>query len=192
MSGCTRQLYVLTVALLLVGLTACTAESDAAAAAGALDPDFFDLAAFVEQTAAALEGTALTKEVVVNGVTETRRVDSVDWRQELAPFAQSNIDRPALWDLYERVEAPTADPSTRLVAYTARDASLFTRSIRVLYRGDAVVNVDIDNRFESFVASTEQQLSWVPGRYTIRSVQRARLLDERTLRIEGTWPRRGD
>ena len=156
-----------------------------------LDPDFFNLSGWVEQRAIELEGVPLTKTVVINGLEEMRTIEDVDWADELAPFAQSNIDRPALWDAYA-VDTMSAAEGQVTVTYRAIDSSLFTKRVQVLYADgvlplDSAFSIEVRNSFDSFVADTEQRLSIRPGHYTVVSRQAARLLEPRTLSISAAW-----
>lgn len=149
-------------------------------------PRFFSLSAFVASQDSLLAGRGLTKTVTVDGASETRRADAVDWAEELAPFAQSDIDRPALWDRY-RVDSAATDGG-RAVTYTALGEEAFTRRIRVERDGGgAVVRIEIDNGFESVVVDTEQRLEWAPGRYRVYSRQAPELVGGRELEIVGEW-----
>lgn len=152
----------------------------------ALDPGFFDLAAWAETEAARLAGTPVTKTVRVDGVTEERRLAEVDWAQELAPFAQSSIDRPALWDAYAADSSRAGGLTT--LRYRALDSSLFTREVVVeLDAARRVRVVRIDNRFDSYVADTRQRLRYGPRGYAVYSRQDARLMEPRELEIEVNW-----
>ncbi len=149
---------------------------------------FFDLSNFVELQDSLLRGKPMTKSVTVNGAQQTLQLESVDWAEELAPFAQSNINRPALWDAY-RIDS-TESRGQRIFRYAALDSSLFTRRIEVVVEDarrplDSVVTIRVDNRFDSFIASTRQRLLWTPGHYEIYSEQAARMLDQRDLEIVG-------
>lgn len=148
---------------------------------------FFNLVDFVARQDSALRGEGLTKTVVVNGLRETKEVEGVDWADELATFAQSDIDRPALWDQYA-VDSAEVSGGRLAVTYEALYEDLFTRRLRVVFdAGGEVRELRIDNAFESIVADTEQHLEWAPGRYRVYSRQAAQLADERELEIEGVW-----
>ena len=179
--------------LAVVSVIGCLACMDTAELTDAdqLDPNFFNLAEWVERRALELDGVPLTKTVIINGLEETRTVEDVDWADELAPFAQSNIDRPALWDAYA-VDTISAAKGQVTVTYRAIDSSLFTKRVQVLYADgvlplDSAFSIEVRNSFDSFVADTEQRLSIRPGHYTVVSRQAARLLEPRTLSISAAW-----
>ena len=148
---------------------------------------FFNLPEWVALQDSLLEGRGLEKTVVVDDVEQTKHLEAVAWAEELAPFAQSDIDRPALWDRYA-VDTTAAEGGAAVIVYEALDEDLFTRRVEVAVGpGGEVTRLVIDNAFASFVADTEQRLEWAPGRYAVYSRQEARLADPRELRIEGNW-----
>ena len=183
----------LAAALALGGLLSC-GTPDAAPARAAVGPDgpgFFNLAEWAEREAARLAGTRIDKYVRVGETTEERDGLAVDWTEELAPFAQSNVDRPALWDAYRADTAALAGGGA-LVTYAALDSALFTREVRVRFADraapyDTVARIEIANRFDSYVAATEQRLAYAPGAYEVVSRQDARFLEPRVLRITAGW-----
>ena len=175
--------------LLLVAVSCADEVMDQPGIAG--DPQWFDLAAFVEETAAGITATRLEKRVVVKSVAESKTIADIDWAQELEPFAGSTIDRPALWDRY-RVDTSRNAAQGWKVSYLATDSSLFTRSLEVSYADtrmplDTVAAIDVLNRFSSVIADTRQELHYEPGHYRIVSWQDVLLSKPRLLEIEARW-----
>ena len=182
MRACRSGVLLAAAGLLAVGCVNAVEDVDPRADS----PRFFSLTEFVATQDSVLAGRGLTKTVTVDGAAETRRAESVDWAEELAPFSQSDIDRPALWDRY-RVDTTTRGGG-RVVTYTALGDGEFTRRIAVERDGGgAVVRIEIDNGFESAVADTEQRLEWTPGRYRVYSRQAPGLVGGRELEIVGEW-----
>jgi len=178
-------------ALFFMGSLLSCGEVAEAGDASTLDPDFFNLVDFVAQEKERLAGKSITKTVAVNGVTETKELSDVDWDLELAPFAQSNIDKVALWDGYSVDSFSTCD-GKRVTRYTALDSSNFTKLIEVVWSDsivplDSLYAIEIDNGFDSYIATTGQSLIWWQGGYSIKSTQEAFLAEERALSIEGVW-----
>ncbi len=174
----------------LIILFSCGADQQGGDIA-AIDPNFFNLAEFVEQEKQRMIDMSISKTVSVNGIEETKELTKVDWELELAPFAQSNIDRPAMWDAYE-VDTSSCQGMTKVV-YLSVDSSSFTRSLEVTYRDreeplDSVYAVLINNGFDSYIANTSQRLVWwEEGGYEINSIQQAMLSEERLLNIKLKW-----
>lgn len=175
--------------LLLSTMFSCTGDPQDVDVS-AVDPDFFNLKEFVAEQKEKMAGKSIAKTVIVNGIEETKELHEVDWELELAPFEQSNIDRPALWDGYE-VDTSSCQGLTRLL-YTATDPTSFTKSIEVTFRDksnpiDSVSAVLINNGFTSYIAKTSQRLIWWENGYEIFSIQKAILSDKRNLSIRVVW-----
>ncbi len=148
----------------------------------------FDLSAFVDYQAERLARVPIRKRVRIGEIDETRRIDTLDWATELAPFAQANINKPAFLDSY------TAD-STRgtdgelTIKYAAIDSALKVQRLRVVCSGDCdygkVQAIDIYTHFESVIAATEQRLSWKPAGYEVYSRQHTMFADPYELFLSG-------
>ena len=177
--------------MLLLGLLAGCASELEESRQGQLDPNFFDASEFFETEAGRLSGLTIEKTVTVNGNVESKTLSNVDWTEEFAPFAQSNIDRPALWDVYQ-VDTLSAARGLWSLVYSALDSSLFTKVVAVTYADiadplDSVYSVSITNSFDRYVADTRQILRWRPGNYQVQSTQEGRFIDRRDLEIIGNW-----
>ena len=175
--------------LALATLFSCAADLESGDIA-TIDPGIFNLKEFVAEQKEKMAGKSIAKTVSVNGIEETKTLNEVDWELELAPFEQSNIDRPALWDGY-KVDTSSCQGLTKLL-YTATDQASFTKSIEVTYRDkstpmDSVYSVLINNGFTSYIAKTSQRLIWWENGYEIFSIQQAILSDKRNLSIRVVW-----
>ena len=148
-------------------------------------PAFFDLSVFVKRLAKDLQQKEIEKTVEVNGLSQTLKIDSVNWADELAPFAQSNLNRPAFWDK-DRVDSLREGDRT-IITYSALDSSLFTRTLRIEKLDTSPVFIQIHNRFSSLIANTSQHLEWGPRHYEIYSEQYVKFGDDRVLKIRGAW-----
>ena len=170
-------------------LLSCAGEVEDSAVS-AIDPNFFNLKEFVAQEKGRMIDMSISKTVTVNGIEETQELTEVDWELELAPFAQSNIDRPAMWDGYQ-VDKSRCEGMTKL-EYTSIDPSSYTKSLEVTFSDksnplDTVHAILINNGFNSYIAKTSQRLIWWEGGYEINSIQKAILSDQRYLSIGVKW-----
>jgi len=158
-----------------------------------IDPGFFNLVDFVELEKERLANTTIIKTVTVRGISETKTLSDVDWTLELAPFAQSNIDRPAFWDAYS-VDTTVSTDGQMVHTYHTLDSSNFTKTIELTWADrnspiDSIDCITIDNGFNSFLADTRQRLVWCKDHYSISSTQDALLSEKRELMIESEWGR---
>lgn len=175
--------------LVVAGFISCAGDLTEKNAA-ASDPNFFNVKEFVAQEKARMAGKTITKTVTVGGIEETKKLTEVDWELELAPFAQSNIDRPAMWDAYKC--DTTRCMNYRQLLYKAVDSTKFTKVLQVTFLDkstplDSVYSLVVKNGFDSYIAKTSQRLVWWDGGYEINSIQEAILSDERELNIQVEW-----
>ncbi len=183
-----RRAYVLAGAALVGALSAGGCVGGPTEVDPAAPRALFDLSAFVDYQAGRLAGTPITKRVRINEVDETRAIDTVDWATELAPFAQANINKPALLDSYREDSTRGADGGLT-IEYAALDSALRVQRLRVECAGDCdygqVRGIVIYTRFRSVIADTEQRLSWRPEGYEVYSKQDAMFADPYELFLSG-------
>ncbi len=76
----------------------------------------------------------LNKTVELNGETETKRLEEVDWKQELQVFIDADINKTAWKDKYE-VEERLVDSKAhqqKEIVYRAKDKDLKTQFIKLI------------------------------------------------------------
>lgn len=156
----------------------------------------FDLAAFVDYQDSVLTGASIRKRVRVGEESdETRVIDAVDWATELASFAGANVNKPALVDSYAQAcsrDSGSGGGST--IRLSALDSADRVRTIKIACADQqstcacdfaSVVSIEVETRFESVIADTEQRLRWTREGYEVVSRQRVAGRDERVLTLEG-------
>lgn len=152
----------------------------------------FDLAGFVAYQDSVLSGVGVRKTVRVGDTEEVQVIEDVDWAAELAPFAGANVNKPALTDAYAR--EVTEDGGASTILLTALDSAERVRLVRIVCEGAAedfdcpygdVSAVDVETRFESVIADTEQRLRWTRAGYEVVNRQRVVGREERVLAIRG-------
>lgn len=180
-----KLLLRLVIAGAVVTVTNACSNETAEAGTIADHPVFFDLANFVKTESDELKGIEIKKTVEVNGTSQTLTIANVDWNEELAPFAQSNLNRPALWDKYQVDSTERGERKT--ITYNALDSTLFTRKLVVEKVNNQPVEIYVHNRFSSLIAKTSQVLEWGPKHYEIYSEQYVKFGDDRLLKIRGEW-----
>ena len=176
------------VAACVWGLTAVGCGTDPIVIDPSSRQAYFDLEAWLSYQDSLLRGSDLLKRVSVNGVEQEARLSGVDWAGELSPFAQANINKPALIGQYA-VDTTTAADGSLTVEYRTLDASLRTKRLRVSCGTNCdygqVREIEIESATESLIADTEQQLRWTPEGFWVTSQQAALLVEPRVLAIEG-------
>jgi hypothetical protein len=136
---------------------------------------FFDLKSYFKTEIARLKTDVkhVKKTVTVNGKSEEKILDSLNFDEELAPFIASDINRPAWSDYYMSKITPLGNHGEISEYYALKD-HLKTRSI-VVNNPMALVDVQIDilNAEKTIATNAETRLSYNNhGGYTISTIQK--------------------
>ena len=170
-------------ALLMAALCGCSRDGRAPVR---LPDAFFDLKGFMESEAQHLSQTQprALKRIAIDGQSEEKVFDSLDYKKELDIFSRSDINKTAWLDKYQ-VDSLFQDGKLQLVRYTSQDKSLKTHLLEVKYSGGQVSEVHIQNRTESLVADVGQELWYRPGQgYALSSRQSTALTKEKEIEVE--------
>jgi hypothetical protein len=118
----------------------------------------FDLKGFLDNEIAThlKDIKKVKKTVTVNGKTETKEVEIKDWKEELKPFFNSDINRPAWQDKYS-IEKKEIDHYVYKTDYSANDKNLKTRFLSVL-QNLSNFELKIYNDEKSIITNAESEL----------------------------------
>ncbi len=134
---------------------------------------FFDLKSYFKTEIMRLKQDAkqVKKTVTVNGKSEEKMLNNLNFEEELAPFLASDINRPAWSDYYMPKTTPLSNNGEILEYYALKD-HLKTRSI-VIRKSYNDMKIDILNAAETIATKAETQLSY-DNRvgYTISTIQK--------------------
>lgn len=155
--------------LLLLTLLACV---DNSADSVAEQTQFFDLKTYFEKEYPRLEQVKkVVKKAVVDGVEEQKTVDAINFKEELALFVDSDINKISWLDRYV-VDSLFADQQLQQLTYQAKDVNLKTNRLVVSFQNEKVSKIEIFRKTESIAATLEQQLIYQPDSgYSIESKQ---------------------
>ena len=134
---------------------------------------FFDLKSYFKEEIARLKTDVkqVKKTVTVNGKSEKKILDSLNFEEELAPFMASDINRPAWSDYYMTKTTPLSNNGEISEYYALKD-HLKTRSILV-NKSNIDMKINILNAEETVATKAETQLSYDNRTgYTISTVQK--------------------
>ena len=142
---------------------------------------FFDLKSYFKTEIARLKTDVkqVKKTVTVNGKSEEKILDSLNFEEELAPFIASDINRPAWSDYYMAKTTPLPNVSGSSISnngeiseYYALKDHLKTRSI-VVNKSNTDMKINILNADETIATKAETQLSYDNRTgYTISTIQK--------------------
>lgn len=177
-----RLFYPCLVFFWSVGFFSCT-DSDTTPAPSTAGGPYFSLEDFFLNETSRLTSQALTvdKTVSRNSMSETKRVQISDWKNELALFIDSDINKPA-WRGSYRI-----DSTGYSVAYSSIDPELRTQKITIEKQGDGKVkHIAIINHTGNMLYQTDEQLDYYPDSlYQINKQQRVRFLGDSRYSISG-------
>lgn len=171
--------------LLLLLFVACKLDNIGSDSGVAPTP-FFDLEAYFDQEIARLDSLQpkLEKTASIDGEVEKKRIEETDFEQELRVFRRSGINRPSWADKYQ-IDSIQEEGVLKKIQYTVLDTSLYTRLLSISFQDELVDSIRIQNRANSAIARTEQNLLYLPGRsYRIESVQKTIGAEERKVIVE--------
>ncbi len=170
----------------LLLLAGCQPKSEQTPENQAFEPAYFDLKGYFGQEIEHLAnaGTMVRKRVYVNGKSEEKTPDAIDFEQELEVFTESDINRPDWLDKYQ-VDSVFQNNELTKITYQAKNEQLRTRRIDVEFANGKVAKIFVRNGGNSKVAGSEQELIYLPDSgYTIASRQYTALSKDDSLKIE--------
>jgi hypothetical protein len=151
-----------------------------------VDGPFFNLRIYFNEEISKLKAkTPIRKQVTVGGETEEQVLDSLDFNRELRAFSESDINKPAWFDLY-RIDSISANGQLQQLQYRALEEDLRTREIDIDWMdGEQVEQIRILRRSESPLAKSKQELIYRPSEgYQIRSWQEIQFGEDTEILVE--------
>ena len=147
---------------------------------------FFDLRDFFNQEVKSLQKDKpqARKTVRLDGRESVQTAAGINYTAELAPFIQSDINKPSWKDKY-RVDSIFTGGSLEEIRYTAGDATLKTKELRVFFKGNGVHSVWIKNSIHSIISESDQELKYDKYKgYSIYGQQGGRFSKEKHFSVE--------
>ena len=150
------------------------------------DKVFFDLGDYFSKQYQILEAKgSVQKTTSINGVKETQMIDSINFKQELTVFVESDINRTSWMDKYSADSTFSDSRQLLKIEYTALDEKLRTKKVVVTYTKGMVENISIRNASKNIITDAEQILDYSPTKgYKISSRQKVIFSQEKQLGVE--------
>lgn len=177
--------YILGI-LVLTLLYSCNLNTSSSNSTQAEDLYFFDLAGFFKQEIQRLnhKGVKAKKEVQYNDKQDVLQNQKLDYEKELAVFVHSDINKLSWREKYH-ADTLKEGNEIRSITYKALDEQLKTRKIAITFDQNQVSQIAIQNRLTSMMASTWQNLEYVPEKgYQVHGTQQMRLAGKDKMGIE--------
>ena len=180
-----RLLLLLALPCLLV---ACTPEPPA----GTIDAaPFYDLAGYITAETERLTSGKIRveKTITLNGTTETKELDAINFANDLRLFREADINKPAWIDKYE-TQTETLSGSHKITTYLAKDSSLIVHRLMVEEDLGVTTKIEIDRKTGTVLSDGKHQLIYDPARgYSVTTQQVNRFGDDVNAVIEVEWLR---
>ena len=179
------RLYIVFLGLLIF-LSACQQELATPIKQSDKPAIFFDLNAFFQKEKERLgKFTSFKKTVTINGVSEEKTLETLNFDNELSIFIASDINRPAWSDKYKVDSLFTPQKELSQITYHVLDETLKTKKIAIDFQNNAVTNIAIEKATNNAVAQSKQILSYsVDKGYSIQSEQALSLSDTKTILVQ--------
>ena len=145
---------------------------------------YFDLKGFFKADSARLsqKHPLVTKTVVQNGKSQTKKVYIDNWGSEFELFTNADINKPAWRDSY------SINTSDSVIIYSAKQPELKTTRIIISKKGDKVKWILIYSHTKILLYENTEKLTYFPDSvYSIAKLQKVRLLGKNLYVITGKF-----
>lgn len=163
-------------------LLACHSEEPATDQASAVH--YFDLKGYIAKEAGRLnqKHPSVAKTVMVNEVTESKKVNITDWNKELSAFADADINKSAWQGLFKVRRTANQD------LYTSDHDKVPVKSLRVSHSNGRVKQIQLLISNSNLLYGSNDTLNYYPDSlYEIRKTQHIKLLKEKNYRVSGKF-----
>lgn len=146
--------------------------------------NYYNLQKYFSQEAARLNKAKpdINKTVKHNDASETQNIKVEDWAQELALFIESDINKVAWKNSYQK------DSSSTKIIYTAKEDNLRTRKIVMLLEGNKLSKISITNQTKNNLYHTKEELIYIPDSlYQIEKYQDVKVLGINNYQVKGVF-----
>lgn len=145
---------------------------------------YFDLKGYFEKEAIRLKENdpVLTKTVMVNGTTETKRVRIADWAKELAVFSDADINRAAWAGQF------SIKKDSQKELYISDSEKVPVKEVRIIKKYNKLYGIQIIVKNANILYKSADTLFYYPDSlYQVKKKQRIKLLAEKNYGITGKF-----
>lgn len=145
---------------------------------------YFDLKGYFEKEAIRLNKSnpVFSKTVMVNGVTETKKIRLGDWKKELAVFSDVDMNRSAWKGLFQ------VKTTAGQELFSTDHEKVPVKEVRIIKRNNKVYGIRILVKNANMLYSSSDTLSYYPDSlYQVKKKQHIKLLAEKNYSITGIF-----
>ncbi len=149
---------------------------------------FFQVKEYFIKQAEALQNNNihLQKSIMRDHKEESKNIVSVDWKKELRPFEDCDLNKPA-WKKSYKADTFYLSNQKYLI-YDALEPKLSVRKLEVIFRADTVFMVKISIERKNAYYQSSQQLQYEPWKgYTVIGSQKVILADPTNFNINAIF-----
>ncbi|MDZ4682638.1 MAG: hypothetical protein SH848_05805 [Saprospiraceae bacterium] len=149
-------------------------------------PVFFDLKGYMSQQSEALKISKprVKKQISINGKKEEQLSDQINFEEELAVFANSDINKPAWSDKYTK-DSSFSGGQLQNIRYLAKEENLKTQMMQVSFSSGNVSKIEVKNRTSAAIVTAEQTMTYTPGKgYSIIYKEMPALSEAKNFSVE--------
>lgn len=179
-----RRLFILITLPFL--LLACSAEG--AEGTGTTTP-FFDLRGYIASETDRLSAakTKVEKTIKLNGASETKQIEDINFVNDLRLFREADINKPAWFDKY-KTDEETLSAGHIITNYLALDSNLIVRRLTVEEDQGATTKIEIERQTGTVLSDGHHLLTYEPARgYDVVTSQKSRFGEDVEAEISVRW-----
>ena len=172
----------------LLGTMGCNNADRTAVVTQNLPTTFFDIEQYFDAEIKRLQAQniGVTKQIKSPTNKEEKTIAAIDWKEELALFPQSAINKPTWSDKYQ-VDS-TIEGQMLHVEYRALDQSLKTQKIDIDWHKDEIKMILIVNNSNNQIYEGQEILKYTPDQgYSMHKTQDVILLEASDYTIDASF-----
>ncbi len=169
--------------LLLMVVAGCSSSSPSGNASS-----YFSIEAYFNDQIRILtsEKTGFEKAITKDGKKEIRNFANVNWKKELRPFLEADINKPAWKRSYQRDSSSNGNET--YIVYSALEPKLNVRKIELYKTADTLSRIKILTEKQNAYYHAMQTLQYIPFKeYTISGGQKVILADTTSYLIHSVF-----
>lgn len=173
--------------MLLLGFLLCSCENNTSKNETAA---YFDLKSYFEKQVAELSTNnfKLKKIISKDESTEEKLIDHPDWKEELKPFSECDINKPS-WKNSFTIDS-TGDKEMLCIKYQAKDSSLKIKSINYCFEHDSLTFIRIEKRTDNMYYNNTTTLNYFPMKaYSIQNSQKINFTKKTIVEVKSLFIR---
>ena len=135
--------------------------------------EHFDIPGFFEKQVNELQAInpAVEKKINKDGKTETKTLENIDWKKELAPFFDVDINKPS-WIKSFSADTVFLTSNRFEITYTANEDETPVKQVKLLFENNSCNFVQINKKSNNKLFSFYQELEYRKGEgYKINGYQ---------------------